>query len=107
MASSRIRARQRSSELQYGAASVHGCPQIAERFPRALAPDDATVAQVHRAGNSGLGGAIALGHPVGLTGARSTWTLLSCLVRRDKTVGLATIFVGGGLGMAMIIERLG
>ena len=52
------------------------------------------------------GGAIALGHPFGMTGARITCTLLNSLARRDKTVGLATMCVGGGQGMAMILERL-
>jgi acetyl-CoA C-acetyltransferase len=52
------------------------------------------------------GGAIALGHPYGMTGARITCTLLNGLARRDKTVGLATMCVGGGQGMAMIVERL-
>ena len=53
------------------------------------------------------GGAIALGHPFGMTGARITNTLLNGLVAEDKTVGLETMCVGGGQGMAMIIERLG
>ncbi len=52
------------------------------------------------------GGAIALGHPYGMTGARITNTLLNGLVTRDKTVGLETMCVGGGQGMAMIVERL-
>ncbi len=52
------------------------------------------------------GGAIALGHPFGMTGARITNTLLNGLVTADKTVGLETMCVGGGQGMAMIIERL-
>ena len=52
------------------------------------------------------GGAIALGHPFGMTGARITATLLNGLVTRDKTVGLETMCIGGGQGMAMIIERL-
>ena len=52
------------------------------------------------------GGAIALGHPFGMTGARITTTLLNGLVARDKTVGLETMCVGGGQGMAMIVERL-
>jgi len=52
------------------------------------------------------GGAIALGHPYGMTGARITNTLLNGLVSEDKTVGLETMCVGGGQGMAMIIERL-
>jgi acetyl-CoA C-acetyltransferase len=53
------------------------------------------------------GGAIALGHPFGMTGARITATLLNNLTTYDKTFGLETMCVGGGQGMAMIIERLG
>ncbi|HYO00394.1 MAG TPA: acetyl-CoA C-acetyltransferase [Mycobacterium sp.] len=52
------------------------------------------------------GGAIALGHPFGMTGARITATLLNNLTTYDKTYGLETMCVGGGQGMAMIIERL-
>jgi acetyl-CoA C-acetyltransferase len=52
------------------------------------------------------GGAIALGHPYGMTGARITNTLLNGLVAADRTMGLETMCVGGGQGMAMIIERL-
>jgi acetyl-CoA C-acetyltransferase len=52
------------------------------------------------------GGAIALGHPFGMTGARILCTLLNDLQTLDKTVGLETMCVGGGQGMAMIIERL-
>jgi acetyl-CoA C-acetyltransferase len=52
------------------------------------------------------GGAIALGHPFGMTGARITTTLLNDLATLNKTVGLETMCVGGGMGMAMIIERL-
>ena len=52
------------------------------------------------------GGAIALGHPFGMTGARITTTLLNGLRSRDKTIGLATMCVGGGQGMAMVLERL-
>jgi acetyl-CoA C-acetyltransferase len=52
------------------------------------------------------GGAIALGHPFGMTGARITATLLNNLQTHDKTVGLETMCVGGGQGMAMVIERL-
>ena len=52
------------------------------------------------------GGAIALGHPFGMTGARITATLLNNLTTYDKTFGLETMCVGGGQGMAMIIERL-
>ncbi len=52
------------------------------------------------------GGAIALGHPFGMTGARIMTTLINGLEDADKTVGLETMCVGGGQGMAMIIERL-
>jgi acetyl-CoA C-acetyltransferase len=52
------------------------------------------------------GGAIALGHPFGMTGARITATLLNNLQTHDKTFGLETMCVGGGQGMAMIVERL-
>jgi acetyl-CoA C-acetyltransferase len=52
------------------------------------------------------GGAIALGHPYGMTGARIMNTLLNDLETLDKTVGLETMCVGGGQGMAMIVERL-
>ena len=52
------------------------------------------------------GGAIALGHPFGMTGARILCTLLNGLRSRDQTYGLETMCVGGGQGMAMIIERL-
>ena len=52
------------------------------------------------------GGAIALGHPFGMTGARIATTLLNNLQTHDKTFGLETMCVGGGQGMAMVIERL-
>ncbi|HEX9969000.1 MAG TPA: acetyl-CoA C-acetyltransferase [Acidimicrobiales bacterium] len=52
------------------------------------------------------GGAIALGHPFGQTGARIMTTLINDLQTLDKTYGLETMCVGGGQGMAMIVERL-
>ncbi len=52
------------------------------------------------------GGAIALGHPFGMTGARITPTLINGLRTHDKTIGLETMCVGGGQGMAMVLERL-
>ena len=52
------------------------------------------------------GGAIALGHPFGMTGARITTTLINGLQTHDKEWGLETMCVGGGQGMAMILQRL-
>lgn len=52
------------------------------------------------------GGAIALGHPFGMTGARIMGTLLNNLETRDKQIGLESMCVAGGQGMAMIVERL-
>jgi acetyl-CoA C-acetyltransferase len=52
------------------------------------------------------GGAIAIGHPFGMTGARIMTTLIHGLRDADKTIGLETMCVGGGQGMAMIVERL-
>jgi acetyl-CoA C-acetyltransferase len=52
------------------------------------------------------GGAIAVGHPFGMTGARITGTLLNGLRARDGQFGLETMCVGGGQGMAMVVERL-
>jgi len=52
------------------------------------------------------GGAIAVGHPFGMTGARITGTLINSLQFHDRQFGLETMCVGGGQGMAMVIERL-
>jgi acetyl-CoA C-acetyltransferase len=51
------------------------------------------------------GGAIALGHPIGCSGARILVTLLYEMQKRDVEVGLASLCVGGGMGYAMIVER--
>ena len=51
------------------------------------------------------GGAIALGHPVGATGGRLVLTLLEEMARRDASLGLATLCVGGGQGGALVLER--
>jgi acetyl-CoA C-acetyltransferase len=53
-----------------------------------------------------FGGAIALGHPFGMTGARIMTTLLNDLETLDATYGLETMCVAGGMGQAMIVERL-
>ena len=52
------------------------------------------------------GGAIALGHPFGMTGARIMTTLINGLETDDKTIGLETMCVAGGQGEAMLVERL-
>jgi acetyl-CoA C-acetyltransferase len=52
------------------------------------------------------GGAIAVGHPFGMTGARITTSLIHALQARDKEIGLETMCVAGGQGMAMVIQRL-
>ena len=51
------------------------------------------------------GGAIALGHPVGASGARILVTLLHEMARRDAKKGLATLCIGGGMGQALIVKR--
>jgi acetyl-CoA acyltransferase len=52
------------------------------------------------------GGAIALGHPLGCTGARLTATLLSEMQRRQARYGMVTMCIGGGMGAAGIFERI-
>ncbi|WP_316859476.1 acetyl-CoA C-acetyltransferase [uncultured Cohaesibacter sp.] len=52
------------------------------------------------------GGAIAIGHPIGASGARILVTLLHALMKRDGTLGLATLCVGGGMGVSLIVERI-
>ena len=51
------------------------------------------------------GGAIALGHPIGASGARVLTTLLHEMARRNAKKGLATLCIGGGMGIAMAVER--
>jgi acetyl-CoA C-acetyltransferase len=53
-----------------------------------------------------FGGAIALGHPFGMTGARIMTTLINDLETRDESIGLETMCVAGGMGQAMIVERM-
>ncbi|MGR3343730.1 MAG: acetyl-CoA C-acetyltransferase, partial [Paracoccaceae bacterium] len=52
------------------------------------------------------GGAIALGHPTGCTGTRITVTLLHEMARRDATLGISTLCVSGGMGVALLVERV-
>ena len=51
------------------------------------------------------GGAIALGHPIGAAGCRISTTLLYEMIKRDATIGLATMCIGGCMGEAIILER--
>ncbi|CAG4927759.1 unnamed protein product, partial [Acidocella sp. C78] len=51
------------------------------------------------------GGAIAIGHPIGASGARVLTTLLFEMQKRDARKGLATLCIGGGMGVAMCVER--
>ncbi|MNT87046.1 Acetyl-CoA acetyltransferase [compost metagenome] len=51
------------------------------------------------------GGAIALGHPIGASGCRVLVTLLHEMIKRDAKKGLATLCIGGGMGVALAIER--
>jgi acetyl-CoA C-acetyltransferase len=53
-----------------------------------------------------FGGAIALGHPFGMTGARIMTTLLNGLQAKDATIGVESMCVAGGMGEAMVVERL-
>ncbi|VAW23561.1 3-ketoacyl-CoA thiolase @ Acetyl-CoA acetyltransferase [hydrothermal vent metagenome] len=52
------------------------------------------------------GGACAIGHPIGASGARIIVTLLNALEQNDKTLGIASLCIGGGEGTAMAIERV-
>ncbi len=53
-----------------------------------------------------MGGSIAIGHPFGATGGRVTTTLLNEMRRRDVELGLVTVCAAGGLGVAMVLERV-
>ncbi len=79
--------------------------EINEAFAAQVLPSAAHLGIDHDKLNVN-GGAIAIGHPFGMTGARIMTTLINGLVDADKTIGLETMCVGGGQGMAMIIERL-
>jgi acetyl-CoA acetyltransferase len=52
------------------------------------------------------GGAIALGHPIGCTGTRIVTSLMHAMERRSARLGMATLCISGGMGMAMLLERL-
>lgn len=79
--------------------------EINEAFAAQVLPSAAKLGIDHDKLNVN-GGGIALGHPFGMTGARIMTTLLNGLEDADKTIGLETMCVGGGQGMAMIVERV-
>ena len=66
---------------------------------------DAPVGEIDRSILNVNGGAIALGHPVGVSGTRLVLTLLREMRHRDVSLGLATLCVGGGQGAAFVLER--
>ena len=53
-----------------------------------------------------FGGAISLGHPLGCSGARIVATLMNALEKKDKKIGMASLCIGGGEGLSLIIERV-
>jgi acetyl-CoA C-acetyltransferase len=81
------------------------CVEMNEAFAAQVIPSARTL-EIPRDRLNVCGGAIALGHPFGMTGARLVTTLLSVLDERGGRYGLATLCVGGGQGMAMVVERL-
>lgn len=104
-----------------GLGPINACKQLIERAKYSVTDIDlieineafaSQSIQVHREMGwdmnrvNVLGGAIALGHPVGASGTRILVTLLYEMVRRDITLGLASLCIGGGQGIAMIVERL-
>ena len=66
----------------------------------------AQAVDVDPGGVNGNGGAIAMGHPLGATGAMILGTLLDEMERSDKETGLATLCIGSGMGAATILERV-
>ncbi len=104
-----------------GLGPIDACKQVLERGKLAVKDLDlvevneafaAQSIQVHRALKwdmekvNVLGGAIALGHPVGASGTRILVTLLYEMVRRNVNLGLASLCIGGGQGIAVIVERV-
>ena len=78
-----------------------------ESFARAELGRDAPLGEISRDRLNVNGGAIALGHPVGVSGARLLLTLLMEMRRRGAKRGMASLCVGGGQGAAFILERDG
>lgn len=89
------------------AVQVMACEQLlaSKKFAKEHLNQDEAVGELDRTKLNVNGGAVALGHPVGATGARLVLTLLKELQRRDLQTGLASLCVGGGQGAALILER--
>jgi len=88
------------------AAQVIACELAfaSDRFAREFLGRPRKVGELDRERTNAQGGAIALGHPVGMTGARLVLHTLKELRRRRKNTGLATLCVGGGQGAALLLE---
>ena len=82
------------------------CVEMNEAFAAQVIPA-ARALEIRHEDLNVYGGAIALGHPFGMTGARLVTTLLTALEDRRGRYGLATLCVGGGQGMALVVELLG
>ena len=76
-----------------------------DAFSKEFLNRDKALGEIDRTIMNSHGGAIALGHPVGMTGARLVLTVLRTLIENDKELGLATMCIGGGQGGALAIER--
>jgi acetyl-CoA acetyltransferase family protein len=89
------------------AVQVMACEQLlaSKKFAKEYLNQDEPVGEIDRAKLNVNGGAVALGHPVGATGARIVLTLLKELQRRNLQTGIASLCVGGGQGAALILER--
>jgi acetyl-CoA C-acetyltransferase len=100
-----VEASRRALELAGMCASDVDLWEINEAFAAQVLPS-AEDLKIDHARLNVHGGAIALGHPWGMTGARITTTLLNALSTHDATIGVETMCVGGGQGMAMVLERI-
>ncbi|MSR64531.1 MAG: thiolase family protein [Verrucomicrobiae bacterium] len=89
------------------AVQVMACEQLlaSKKFAKEHLNQVEPVGEIDRAKLNVNGGAVALGHPVGATGARVVLTLLKELQRRNQQIGIASLCVGGGQGAALVLER--
>ena len=96
-----------SMDKTLGAYSILACQKAmaSDDFARRELNSEHAVGELDLAKLNVNGGAIALGHPVGATGARLVLTLLMEMRRRDLGIGLAALCVGGGQGAAILLER--